>query len=278
MICFCSEMICFCSELICFCSEMTHGSKLRSTCILLSQTPIAKMALRFATIVFASCILQIAGPPASAWIFPCDGAPKTRKITKNNAKAPLLDQLLQTLNQVGCTKIGSLARASLEPVTPALRSFAAAVGGANSERSLHNWAQQQSWIDFLPEPFDFKIHIEDLGGNRAGVFAQGAVPKESLHSALLPHEVMHTLYKHAPDVFAHLLGDTDTPKAFWQAAATADDEWYREHPVLTSGAPPEVCIPIGLHGDDAGVHGDEQVLVITWNSLTYTPAASCLRC
>ena len=34
--------------------------------------------------------------------------------------------------------------------------------------------QKQSWIDFLPEPFDFKIHIEDLGGNREGVFAREA--------------------------------------------------------------------------------------------------------
>jgi hypothetical protein len=86
---------------------------------------------------------------------------------------------------------------------------------------------------------------------------------------MLPHEVIGSLWKHAPDVFEHLLGDASTLKAFWQAAATADDEWYRGHPVLNGGAPPEVCIPIGLHGDDAGVHGGEQVLVITWNAVTY---------
>ena len=141
-----------------------------------------------------------------------------------------------------------------------------------TERSVHNWANKQSWIDFLPDPFDFTIHIWDLGGNREGVFAQEAGPIEALHSCMLPHETIHSLFKHAADVFAHFLGDTDALEAFWQVAATADDEWYREHPVLTSGAPPEVCIPIGLHGDDAGVHGDEQVLVITWNAVTYALA------
>ena len=87
-------------------------------------------------------------------------------------------------------------------------------------------------------------------------------------SALLPHEVFHTVFHHARDVWEHLLGDTEALLGFWQAAATADDEWYRLHPVI-AGTPPELCIPVGLHGGDAGVHGNEQVLVISWNGVAF---------
>ena len=148
----------------------TLGSTFSNTCILLSQTPIDKMAFRFALVLFTSGLLLIAGPPASAswWIRPCGGAPPTRKTTKETVNAPLLDQLLNSLNQVGCTKISSLAKAAVLPLSPSLKSFAANVGGSHVERSLQNWAHKQTWIDFLSDPFDFKIHVEDLGGNRGG--------------------------------------------------------------------------------------------------------------
>ena len=227
------------------------------------------MAFRFALLLFTSGLGLITGPPASAWIKPCGGAPHTRKSIKETVNAPLLDQLLNSLNQVGCTKISSLAKAAVKTPSPSLKSFAAKVGGSHVERSLQTWAHKQSWIDFLPDPFDFNIHVEDLGCNREGVFEQKAGSTTAKHSCILPHEVIGSLWDKAPDVFEHLLGDANTLKAFWQAAATANDEWYREHPVLLGGAPPEVCIPIGLHGDDAGVHGQEQVLVITWNAVTY---------
>ena len=65
-----------------------------------------------------------------------------------------------------------------------------------------------------------------------------------------------------------LARDTEAVQGFWQAAAAADDEWYRLHPVI-AGTAAELCIPVGLHGDDAGVHGNEQVLVISWNGVTF---------
>ena len=132
------------------------------------------MAFRFALLLFTSGLGLITGPPASAWIKPCGGAPHTRKSIKETVNAPLLDQLLNSLNQVGCTKISSLAKAAVKTPSPSLKSFAAKVGGGNVERSLHNWAHKQSWIDFLPDPFDFNIHVEDLGCNREGVFEQEA--------------------------------------------------------------------------------------------------------
>ena len=137
------------------CSNL--GTTFSSTCLLLSQTPIAMMAFRFAFVLFTSGLGLIAGPPASAWIKPCGGAPHTRKSIKETVNAPLLDQLLNSLNQVGCTKISSLAKAAVKLPSPSLKSFAAKVGGSHVERSLQNWAQKQSWIDFLFGSISFPI-------------------------------------------------------------------------------------------------------------------------
>ena len=128
-----------------------------------------------------------------------------------------------------------------------LQTFAARVGGSNSERNLHNWAKQQTWYDFLPDPFDFVNQVADLGQRQEGDFTQGPETIERECSALLPHEVFHMLFKKAPDLYEYLLGDTETLRVFWQAAATAGDEWYRLHPVI-AGAPAELCIPVGGHG------------------------------
>ena len=121
--------------------------------------------------------------------------------------------------------------------------------GKNSERNLHLWAKRQTWHDFLPDPFDFEILVDDPGGwtREVGAWTQTAEPIQAMHSCFLPHEVLHSLHEHASDVYEHLLGDKKALQDFWQAAASADDEWYRLHPVI-AGTPAELCIPIGLHG------------------------------
>ena len=80
--------------------------------------------------------------------------------------------------------------------------------------------------------------------------------------------MFHTLFKHVEDVWEHLLGDMQSLLDFWEAAANADDEWYRLHPVV-AGVPAELRIHMGIHGDDADVHEGEQVLVISWNRVTF---------
>ena len=44
------------------------------------------------------------------------------------------------------------------------------------------------------------------------------------------------------------------------------DNWFRNHPVIQS-SPANRRIPFGIHGDDAGVHGKNQVLVLTWGGM-----------
>ena len=84
------------------------------------------MAIRAAKILLAglTCILPVAGPPpvhifltGAAGIYQLAGAPATHKASNINAEAPLLDQLLESLNVAGCSRIGRLARAALKPPT-----------------------------------------------------------------------------------------------------------------------------------------------------------------
>ena len=70
------------------------------------------------------------------------------------------------------------------------------------------------WHGFLPDPFDFEIEVADLGGLRGNVLMQSEKPIQLMQSALLPHEVFHTLFDHARDVWEHLLGDKETLLGF----------------------------------------------------------------
>ena len=52
----------------------------------------------------------------------------------------------------------------------------------------------------------------------------------------------------------------------WREAEAINDYWYENHPVIQS-TEAKFRIPVGFHGDDAGVHGQNQVLVLTWGSI-----------
>ena len=115
------------------------------------------------------------------------------------------------------------------------------------------------WRQLLPDPFPFSINANKYDE-----------PTETLQSALLPHEVFHTLYTHAPEVFGKVMfGGDGILEQFWREAATINDDWFRSHPVISRVANPSLMVPLGIHGDDAGVQGQEQVLVITWGSVVH---------
>jgi len=52
----------------------------------------------------------------------------------------------------------------------------------------------------------------------------------------------------------------------WNNAAAVGDDWYRNHPSIPTRTPSR-RIPVGIHGDDAGVQGQAQVFTLTWGSL-----------
>ena len=44
--------------------------------------------------------------------------------------------------------------------------------------------------------------------------------------------------------------------------------WYRQHPVIDrTRETPWLRVPVGIHGDDAGMMGCQQVLVVSWGSV-----------
>ena len=126
----------------------------------------------------------------------------------------------------------------------------------NFERDLHRWASRQVWRDLLPEIYEFPLQVEGLAG-----------PQERTHGALLPHEVFHHLHQR-PVLFERLFtGGEQNLVGFWNAEEQANSCWYRDHPVIARVPDSSKRVPIGIHGDDAGVYGEQQVLCLTWGSV-----------
>ena len=141
---------------------------------------------------------------------------------------------------------------------PAVRALAGMVG-PNGERALHRWADRQTWRRFLPPPYSFAARKNFQGGDMNGL------PYDGMHWAFLPHEVFATLAA-TPELFAHLLGGPDVLSAFWDGARRLGADWVAAHPVLAAAQASRV-VPMGIHGDDAGAHGNEKITVITFGSV-----------
>ena len=77
--------------------------------------------------------------------------------------------------------------------------------------------------------------------------------------------VLHgRLHAQAPELFEHLLtGGEGNLLQWWDAVAASPDHWYKQHPMVQRQPNAALRIPIGLHRDEAGVHGVQQVLALT---------------
>ena len=113
----------------------------------------------------------------------------------------------------------------------------------------------------MPDPYTFSVDVFDS-------IDQESV-KPSVHAALLPHEVVHSLYENARFVFDLIIGSGKDLELFWREAAQINDDWFSSHPVLARARAGMAGVAglagaanvsaYGIHGDDAGVHGGEQV-------------------
>ena len=131
----------------------------------------------------------------------------------------------------------------------------------NGERKLHAWLQKAPWRRMLPNLYEFDMP-KQLKGELAG---EHTIMK---HAAILPHELFASMYAHAPAVFeAILTGGSQNLKEWWAAEAALKSKWFQHHPAIPADRPMDVCIPVGMHGDDAGVQGQEKVTVLTWGSV-----------
>lgn len=131
----------------------------------------------------------------------------------------------------------------------------------NFERDMHRWASRQAWMELLPELYSYPLRLLDSAG-----LAEVELP----HFFILPHELFHTLHNAGTDIFEHVFGSTQDLVSWWDGASASPNDWFREHPVIPC-APPALRVPLGMHGDDGGMHGQEPVLVLSWNSVAAKP-------
>ena len=125
------------------------------------------------------------------------------------------------------------------------------------ERDLHRWVKRQPWRKLLPDAYEFDIPYT----------ADGILEALAVHSVFLPHETLSHIYRE-PELLEDLLcGPEGCLDTFWENTAASDPEWRSKHPVAELHTQPSTCIPIGIHGDDAGLYQSEKMLIITWNSL-----------
>ncbi len=164
------------------------------------------------------------------------------------------------------------------------------VSKRHRERGLHRWASKQAWRTLLPAVYSFKC--TKYRGARQGLRA-------ATHHCLLPHEVVGTLADvECQELRDHILGSPSSWAKFWRGLARGSDALVATSDVLgaatdtvgsgvssgmrvatpmPSAASPNVFIPVGMHGDDAGVSAGEKVLVLTWGALTSAGGAPDTR-
>ena len=173
---------------------------------------------------------------------------------------PLLEEMISLLERGGaCEQIHRLARAIAGethggPVEVLELSYLG--GGSMFERNLHSWASKKLFSRFVPQPYKFKL-------NKKGYDE----PQD--HYCILPHELFSSLYScDARELFHALFtGGDENLQAWWDRASEVDDSWYQQHPVIRSQPDPLRRVPVGIHGDDAGMRGSESILVVTWGSV-----------
>jgi hypothetical protein len=134
----------------------------------------------------------------------------------------------------------------------------ASFDGPNAERDIQRWFRTQAWAKLVPHPFEFDLSF--LKPDGVGTYT-------GKQSALLPHEVFHTLYTYGPELFHHLfVGRPGNLLHWWQETYRTNPEFVDNHPVCKE-TPADYNVPIGVHGDDTGIFDHDKALCVSWNSV-----------
>jgi len=136
------------------------------------------------------------------------------------------------------------------------------------ERDLHNWCAKQPWRQSLPEEL-YAFSMQKFAAARSRDC--GTAMAVAMHYCILPHELFASVAAYSAELWQFLFGNAAELKEWWQSAAerapsTADGgPWCTAAADCISGL--GHCVPIGIHGDDAGGHANEKVTVVTWGSV-----------
>ena len=109
------------------------------------------------------------------------------------------DLLLDLAKGRTITGITGTTKSSLKGPDASVYNLAKNLNTHNPDRDLVRLARRYAWRALLPEPYEFMINYA-IDETKSGTKAQ---------AALLPHEVLHTLFSHARDLFGCLMGEDD---------------------------------------------------------------------
>ena len=173
----------------------------------------------------------------------------------DTAEAVELETELLTMATSGVGNIAKMQRVCSKIVNACsdvpvhIRELAQLPNNSHRERDLHRWVARQPWRDILPDLYEFKTPIT----------MDGIHETEGLQTSLCPHEVFAQIHTY-PELFHYLFGTPEELTQFWDGCRHSS--WYEMHPVDEVHTCPEVSVPYGLYGDDAGVFTHQKVLCL----------------
>ena len=196
-----------------------------------------------------------------------DGAWTAPKKTPEEELRPRLEDellFLVTEGQSSYTRMNRLARSIVKycrDVPTHVKQLANLLSKNNRkdtlERAVSRWARRQVWGWMMPEPYQFLMTVKAKG--KSGKLSRMRT------GVLLPHEMVGTVNEY-PELFEFLMGSTKELFDFWKGTAETDRAWMDGHPTLNAAEDINKIIPIGIHGDDAGIFQGDKYLVVSWNS------------
>ena len=180
--------------------------------------------------------------------------------TQSSAACASASQLLSLLKQdwaagkVPSWKVAAYAGAVAQGGITSLAGLAS-IGSkgkwkSNSQRDLMRcWGKPAG----APHFFWAAIPVKGSAGNKT----------VEQHPFILPHELFSQLYAERPELFEKSLGGQGAQRAsFWENMPQV----VGSHPTLSKRDLGK-CVPLGVHGDGGGFNKQDQLMVLTFNSL-----------
>ena len=127
------------------------------------------------------------------------------------------------------------------------------------ERDLHSWCDNQPWRASVPRLYEFSMEKLSKESGRT-------VTAPRSHFCILPHELFASVAEHSARLREFLFGNASELEEWWRSAAECGGPWHAAVAASISSGYGR-CVPIGIHGDDAGGHASSKVTVITWGSV-----------
>jgi hypothetical protein len=243
------------------------------------------------------------GPVINNANAPATDTAKSRTAPCSAAAAAREDLVEYLASQVGCGAMTVRMMSTLsEKISACLPAGEILPTAGMRERDLHAWCMKQPWRSYLPDLYEFNMEKRVRGPNcdkMCGATHTALLPHELFAQIFAKPRLAEVLLTGGDDNLLKWWADADRCKGPWfdklrqsapcsaaaaagvdaapAAAAAGVDAAPAAAAACLDTAPAAAvagysamcfdrCVPIGMHGDDAGAHGSDKVTVITWGS------------